>query len=114
MPPCCDMSVCHLSDYNTRMADMRKQNKELTKHSQFMEQQQLIVKVCFIKIAKVKPIVYTCLLAGPAWQESIAEMKSKMEDVRKAVPKNAMKRFERDGIFASESTGEEKRRCTIS
>jgi hypothetical protein len=71
------------------MTEMKATNADLSRHSQFLEQEQLTMK------------------------EAIADMKFKMEEVRKYLPKKHLKRMIADGTFEAKGTTEEPSKCVI-
>ncbi len=72
------------------MAEMKATNADLSRHSQFLEQEQLTIK------------------------EAIGDIRFKLEEVRKHIPKKVMKRLIRDGTFEAKVIEEEAPlRCTI-
>jgi predicted site-specific integrase-resolvase len=72
------------------MTEMRATNADLSRHSQFLEQEQLTMK------------------------EAIADIKFKLEEVRKHIPKKVLKRLIAEGTFEAKAGGEDQAsRCVI-
>lgn len=80
-------------DYHTMMSEMRTTNGDLGKHSQYLEHEQLVMK------------------------EAIGDMRLKMEEVRKHIPKKILRRLEREGVYEVEGAADTEEggcRCTVS
>lgn len=88
--------VCRIHrTYHIRMDEMTITNEDLSKHSQYLEQQQLL------------------------FMENIIELKNEIGELKRNMPKTALAKYERDAKVATERTasetaGEKKSGCVIS
>jgi len=71
--------ICRIHrTYRIRMDEMTKTNEDLVKHSQFLEQEQLLYK------------------------ENIIELKNEIGDLKRSMTKTALLKYERDAKISSE------------
>ena len=89
--------VCKIHrTYHIRMDEMTHTNEDLSKHSQFLEQQQLLL------------------------MESILDLKNEIGDLKRSLPKAALAKYEREAKVASErnasetEASEKKSSCCIA
>lgn len=85
--------VCKIHrDYQWQMAEIATSNTDLVKHSQYLEQEQLIMK------------------------EQLAKMKNEIELLKRQIPKSKLKQFEKSAKISTEDTAndtQKKSKCTI-
>jgi len=83
--------VTYCSDYNVRMSEMVRSNQELSRHSQFTEQECLVAK------------------------ERGALLLAQIDELKKNMPKKILRRIEADAKRSKEQElGEDKDRATSS
>jgi len=86
--------VCRVHrDYYTRMEELTQTNGDLIKHSQYLEQEQLVLK------------------------DSMGLLRDQIAELKKLMPKSTLNRMERDAKIRAEEeadVGEKKSSCRIS
>jgi len=89
------MFVCRVHrDYYTRMEELSQTNGDLTKHSQFLEQEQLVMK------------------------DSVGLLRDQIAELKKLMPKSTLNRMERDAKIRAEEEADQgepkKSMCLVS
>jgi len=89
------LKIIHLvslsTDYSVQLEEVTKSNNELSKHSQFMEQENLIMKVSQHIISyPLIMIKYTELM-----QERVMNLQTEIDEIRLNIPKNIALKLEK-------------------
>jgi hypothetical protein len=70
------------------MSEMTVANTDLSKHSQFLEQEQLLMKVC-------PSLSSATLCVSDEDQEQVGRLKNEIDLLKRSMPKSALKKYER-------------------